>query len=436
MTWYRWVILAVFSGIAFNCNMVVASFNALVDPMKTGFAVNEAWIIIMMTVPHIIYAPMSVVTAKMFQTFRSATVFRVAVLLMLVGSWTRIFAFVGDGMFWVLFLGNFIFVTSGPFVFNGLTLVIIAWYPEAEKSTATSIIGFGAQCGSFAGMAIPGVIAMGLDKTDAKADFNTVRSCILVADIISTFMCVMFLLVFRAKPKHYPSKIAVEAERRSNANRNSSQWRTILVKLCHNKNYICNATIFMIFWGIQSTMAVILTPLLSPGNYTTSELSLVGVCFVSGGMVFLFVYGIVLDRTRAYLTAARLISTVVIFCGVAAIWIIPAGNIVITCAWAFITGSFVLPIFTVCLPFTITLTHPIPSDAANGIMMTGSYIFATIGCLGGAALFEKAWYLGIFIFIGFVVIAFIASMLLKEPKPTVRLGEFIETEKEDEDSDL
>ena len=175
-------------------------------------------------------------------------------------------------------------------------------------------------------------------------------------------------------------------------------------------------------------MAVILTPLFSPGNYTTSELSLIGVCFVSGGMIFLFIYGVILDRTQGYLTAARVIGIGVLACACCAPWIIPAGNIVITCIWSFTTGSFVLPTFTVCLPYTVILTHPIPSDAANGIMITGSYIFATVGCLGGAELFIAHWYVGIAIFTSFVVIALIASCVMRNPpkREEVSIEEFLE----------
>ena len=174
---------------------------------------------------------------------------------------------------------------------------------------------------------------------------------------------------------------------------------------------------------MQSTMAVILTPLFNPGNYSTSELSLIGVSFVLGGMIFLFVFGIVLDRTQAYLKAARLLTTAVVLLGIAGIWIIPAGNISATSSWAFVTGAFLLPIFTVSLPYTILITHPIPSDAANGIMITGSYIFATVGCLGGAAFFETYWYPAIFTFIGCVMIACIAAWLMGNPRTkTVDLG--------------
>ena len=55
-----------FSGMAFNSNMIIGSFNALVDPIVTGFGVAETWIIVMMTVPHIIYAPLSLVVSRMF----------------------------------------------------------------------------------------------------------------------------------------------------------------------------------------------------------------------------------------------------------------------------------------------------------------------------------------------------------------------------------
>ena len=284
-------------------------------------------------------------------------------------------------------------------------------------------------------MAIPGIIAIGLDKTDPAADLIVIRNCIFVANCVLTVTCTLFLILFRGKPKRPPSKIAMEAEKIVTEKRSGSELCVILSKLCKNSNFICNCNIFVIFWGIQSTMAVILTPMFAPGLYSTSELSLIGVSFVLGGMIFLFVYGIVLDRTQAYLKAARLLTTSTVFLGIAGIWVIPAGNISLTSSWAFVTGSFLLPIFTVSLPYTIVITHPIPSDAANGIMITGSYIFATVGCLAGAAFFEKDWYPAIFTFIGLVMIASLASWCMGNPKPinNVDLGsDTILREEEDE----
>ena len=87
-------------------------------------------------------------------------------------------------------------------------------------------------------------------------------------------------------------------------------------------------------------MGVILTPVVSIGGYSTSGISSIGVSFVSGGIIFLFVYGIILDRNKGYLIATRLITGVVLVCWIVAAWVIPAGNLALTCGLIFIIGSF------------------------------------------------------------------------------------------------
>ena len=144
MELYRWVILALYSGMTFNSNMIVASFNSLVDPIVTGFGVSEAWVITMMTMSHIIYAPVSFMVSWMFKTMQAVNVFRIAAILMLIGAWFRLFAFTEAKMFWALFISNTIFTMAGPIVFNGLSIVVLSWFKETEKATATSVMGFGA----------------------------------------------------------------------------------------------------------------------------------------------------------------------------------------------------------------------------------------------------------------------------------------------------
>jgi hypothetical protein len=138
------VILAVYSGMTFNSNMIVASFNSLVDPIVTGFGVSEAWVITMMTMSHIIYLPLSIMVTWMFTNFQAVNVFRTAAVLMLLGGWGRLLAFYLNNNFWILFAANTLFTCSGPIVFNGLSIVVLAWFKTTEKATATSVMGFGA----------------------------------------------------------------------------------------------------------------------------------------------------------------------------------------------------------------------------------------------------------------------------------------------------
>ena len=56
-------------------------------------------------------------------------------------------------------------------------------------------------------------------------------------------------------------------------------------------------------------------------------------------------------------------------------------------------------------------------------MLTCAFIVSTVGSLGGAPLFEKSWYWGMFTLICSAVIACIAACLMSNPKPrnTVRI---------------
>jgi len=64
----------------------------------------------MMSMNHIIYAPLSVFVSWMFMKFRPITVFRICAVLMMVGSWTRSLSVTDSPQFWILFLGQFIFM--------------------------------------------------------------------------------------------------------------------------------------------------------------------------------------------------------------------------------------------------------------------------------------------------------------------------------------
>ena len=132
-------------------------------------------------------------------------------------------------------------------------------------------------------------------------------------------------------------------------------------------------------------------------------------------MISLFVFGIVLDKTQSYLGAARVLTTLQVILNTLGIWVIPSGNVAIAGTWGFIYGAALMPIFTVSLPFNTFITHPIPSDAANGIMLTGANVFATVGGLGGSAFFIAYWYPAVFTFIAVYTVACIASWLMKIP---------------------
>ena len=50
-----------------NYNTVLCSFTALVDPIVIGFGVKQEVVIIMISMNHIIYGPVSMIVSWMFK---------------------------------------------------------------------------------------------------------------------------------------------------------------------------------------------------------------------------------------------------------------------------------------------------------------------------------------------------------------------------------
>ena len=169
---------------------------------------------------------------------------------MIICGWGRLLAFTGGNQFWVLFVFNSLFSCASPIMLNGLSIVTISWFKDKERALATALIGLGAMLGAFFGASIPGFFSKGLDKKDPKQDINLIRNCILTANIIMSVISTFYLLLFRGKPKHPPSKLAAEsAGHKAFRQKAKREMGKLLSTLCMNKDWVCNAIIFMLMFG-------------------------------------------------------------------------------------------------------------------------------------------------------------------------------------------
>ena len=149
-----------------NNQMAFGAYTPLFDPLKTGFGVDEIYITILLTQPHVTFFPMSFVVSFMFSKMKTIHVFWLAAILMIIGGWLRMFAFTGNNPFWVLMAATTLFTQGGPIILNGLSIMIINWFKAEEKARATAVVAVGATSGGLLGNIIPGIFAAGLDKQD------------------------------------------------------------------------------------------------------------------------------------------------------------------------------------------------------------------------------------------------------------------------------
>ena len=183
----------------------------------------------------------------------------------------------------------------------------------------------------------------------------------------------------------------------------------------------------------MTSLPVYLATLFSPGNYTVSALSTIGSFSVVGGMIGSPTAGTILDKTGGYRWAARIQTIMCAIVQAMAIYVIPAGNLTLACIWCFVIGFWFSWTFPCYINYSILITHPIPSDTTNGIMIALSFVYSSIAGIFMTKLFEIKWGLGMGILISSFGVCFILSLFMKVAKE--RVATIVDVDSDEEDAD-
>ena len=139
---------------------------------------------------------------------------------------------------------------------------------------------------------------------DPIACFDTVRNVTLVQNLVVSVLALLTLILFREKPAYPPSKMALARRVLTGAGLSDD-----LAVLSKNWNYLGNAWVFTVVDGTFGAVGSLLSPFFGE-DYTATEISLFGAAFVTCGVLATGFAGVLLDRTKAFVTAIRFISVV------------------------------------------------------------------------------------------------------------------------------
>jgi len=258
---YRWVILFGFCGLLLNLAMATVGLASYVAQIKTAFGTSQWSVILLMCMPNLLFAPMNFFSAWFFANFKVHHVLRVAACLQLIGGWVRALSFIGDPntSFWLLLLGQFLFVVTNPFVLGVISLIANLWFGDHERAKATAISGLMVPVGSLIGLGLAGYLAAGVDSEDPVDCMDRLKLIVYAQNIIFSTTVLFFLLAFREKPLTPPSKLAFTFL--------SLSQRGIIEDirtLSKNRNFMLNMTVFIIVWGSYIAFGNILAPMFSP----------------------------------------------------------------------------------------------------------------------------------------------------------------------------
>ena len=146
-----------------------------------------------------------------------------------------------------------------------------------------------------------------------------------------------------------------------------------------------NLTTFTMLWGFYLCMGNCLSPMFA-AQFTSSQLSIIGIVFVLSGLIGCYIMGIFLDKTQSNLLAIRGISLFTMIILGLAIWLLSKGNIYISVTVASLCGLFCVPVLPSTYGYAVKLTFGISPTVVNGLMMSSAQLYAFVSSLLAAQL--------------------------------------------------
>ena len=195
---------------------------------------------------------------------------------------TGVFAFLrifGPHSYLVLFISQAGIAVGQPFIVNGITKLVIAWFPKNEEGTA---VGLGSLA-MFIGMMV------GLGVTPVLVESIGFQSMLVIYGVLGILGILLFFLFHKSQPPT-PSRELDSAE--------ISSWRG-LASLIKNKNFVILGFVALIGIGVFNGLATWLEKILNElHGISMVDAGTISAVLIFSGMIGCLVIPIISDRIQ------------------------------------------------------------------------------------------------------------------------------------------
>ena len=302
----RWILLGLLFYNTLCAGLLYLGFSVIEDKAREHFDVSRTAInsmaVLGTSMPLIMYP----IAARVVDTKGIRLCHMIGTGVACMGAWIR---FLGSSEYWLCFVGQAVLSVGMSFL-NSLPASLSArWFPEEERSLATSI----AMLSFLMGMAVGQGVA---------SFFQDDISMYLLgqAGLLSVPIPFVYALVTNgprtvdAVPKSFVDK---DETKRTHDNDEEEQRRYLSVfaamirvlRTSSSIRWLCVAAM----WGVGTfnTMLALIDEIVPP-SIKGHESLLSGACFFAPGLLGTIVMAKYLDASRAYLTAGRLTCGVIL----------------------------------------------------------------------------------------------------------------------------
>lgn len=328
---YRWVILAVYMFIAALTQLFWLNFSAVDTYLESQLGISALNVGFLALVFPIIYVVLSIPSGMLID--RKGYKFGVGIGVLFTGIFSLL-RLVNPESYTLLLISQIGIAIGQPFIVNGITKLVVAWFPPQEEATA---VGLGSLA-LFIGMIV------GLGVTPLLVDSFGFRLMLVIYSILGIVGIIFFFLFARSRPPT-PSRSFSD---------NIIPLKKGLIQVLKIPNFIILGFIALIGIGVFNGLATWLEKILNElQGIPMVNAGLISAVLIFAGMLgcfFVPLFSDKLKRRKPFLILASLIGMVCTL-----VLILPMnylGNVVNSV----FLGFFLLPALPIMLTMSVEIT--------------------------------------------------------------------------------
>jgi MFS transporter, FLVCR family, MFS-domain-containing protein 7 len=349
---YRWVVLGAYAALCIATQLLWLSFSPILSLTETTYGASTASAGLLSAIYPLVFAAISIPVGYVVDTFGFRRALIIGGALLAASGLLRPFS----PDFAVLLAFQALGAAGQPFIYNSVSKLALAWFPQAQVGLATGLGTISINAGT--------LLALLLTRSLVSA--VGIHEGLLVYGLAAACAWITFLVLGREPRKTVPT-----VER--------TTPRTIL-GLLRRRNIALVSALLFIGIGISNSIATWIQPMLQARAIPATLIGPLGALLIFGGIVGMVVLPEVSDRLHRI--RPLLIATLV----VAALLWFPAGALrgIDTEALVLVLlGFFFVPLIPLGLEIS-AIAAPANPGEANAIV----WEFAQIGGFLVTFLFE------------------------------------------------
>jgi MFS family permease len=393
---YRWVVLAVYMLIAALTQLYWLNFAAITTFMEgPPFGWPGSSVMWLALVFPLVYVFVSIPAGMLID--KKGFKYGVGIGALFTGVFAML-RLVNSDSFTILLISQIGIAIGQPFVLNGVTKLVVTWFPQKEEATA---VGLGSLA-LFVGMMV------GLGATPVLVEFLGFQTMLLIYGILGLLGILLFFLLVKPHPPTPAREIEVQQE--------AAGWQDIkhILKM---RDFVILGFIALIGIGVFNGLATWLETILGQVQLIVSatQVSIILAALILSGILGCIIIPLISDRTmrrKPFLLLASAVGAVSI------IALMLAKSYALNMVNVIFLGFF----FISALPIMLTMSAEITGARFAGISVGYLQLLGNAAAVGIVPIMEAMsrvtlgqWTLPLAFIAGLAGIAFILALVIREP---------------------